>query len=315
VTRITCLEIVSDWLRGMGLDLSHSKTRIAHTLHERPDGTKPGIDFLGFAVRQIPMVKHQSGKNTNGQKLGFKTIIKPAEKEISKHDDKVAKTIDAHKAAPQAALIKHLNPIIRGWSNYYSAVCSSEIYSELDYRVYSKLRRWGQRRHPHKNGAWCAKRYWHTIGNNHWTFATKSGDSYFTLCKHADTPVVRHVKVKGDASPYDGDLAYGRARMGQHPEVKPAVAKLLKRQKGKCTHCELTFRPGDLWEVDQIQPKAKGGGNGWSNLQLLHKHCHDLKTQHDWSGTRVKSPTTEEPDDAKVSRPVLKTNGSRKRSV
>lgn len=307
-----CKEIIADWLKGVGLELSQSNTRLAHTLHEMPDGTEPGFDFLGFTVRQFPVGKHQSGKNSNGQKLGVKTIIKPADKKVKLHYEKIVEVIDAHKTAPQETLIKRLNPIIRGWANYYSAVCSKETFSELDSMVYSKLRRWTHRRHSNKTGAWCAKRYWHTIGEDHWTFAAKKDDSYFTLCKHADTPIVRHVKVKGEASPYDGDLVYWSARMGQHPEVKPATARLLKRQKGKCAHCGLTFKPGDLWEIDHIQPKANGGGNGYDNLQLLHNHCHDLKTRYHGSGTRVKSPATEEPDDAKVSRPVLKTNGSRK---
>lgn len=196
-----CKEIITDWLKGRGLELSQSKTRITHTLHEMPDSTEPGFDFLGFTVKQFPVGKHQSGKNTHGQKLGFKTIIKPADKKVKLHNEKMAEIIDAHRATPQAALIKRLNPIIRGWANYYSAVCSKETFSGLDKDLYSKLRRWSHRRHPNKTETWCAKRYWHTIGEDHWTFAVKNEDRYFTLCKHADTPIVRHVKVKGEASP------------------------------------------------------------------------------------------------------------------
>ena len=304
-----CQEIIADWLKGIGLELSQSKTRLAHTLHKMPDGTEPGFDFLGFTVRQFSVGKHQSGKNTHGQKLGFKTIIKPADKKVRLHQEKIAEVIDAHMAAPQAVLIKRLNPIIRGWANYYSAVCSKETFSESDHMVYAKLRRWARRRHPNKNGAWCTNKYWHTIGGNNWTFATREDANPLILRKHSETRIVRHTKVKGEASPYDGDLAYWSARMGQYPQVKPVVAKLLKGQKGKCAHCGLTFRPGDLWEIDHIQSKAKGGGKGYENLQLLHKHCHDWKTRYDGSGTRDKSPATEEPDDAKVSRPVLKTSG------
>ncbi len=255
------------------------------------------------------MGKHQSGENSNGQKFGFKTIITPADKKVKLHHKKIVEAIDAHKAALQGALIKRLNPIIRGWANYYSTVCSKETYSDLDNMVYSKLRRWAHRRHPNKSGAWCTKKYWHTIGNDHWTFASIAGDNYFPLCKHTDTPVVRLVLVKGEASPYDGDLVYGRKRMGQHPEVKTAVAKLLKRQKGKCAHCGLTFKPGDLWEIDHIQPKAKGGGNGYDNLQLLHKHCHDWKTRYDGCGTLLICPATESLDEAQCTVRFLRRTG------
>ncbi|WP_254921425.1 HNH endonuclease [Nodularia sp. NIES-3585] len=31
-------------------------------------------------------------------------------------------------------------------------------------------------------------------------------------------------------------------------------------------------------EVDHIIPKSKGGKNDYKNLQLLHRHCHDVKT-------------------------------------
>jgi RNA-directed DNA polymerase len=304
-----CKEIITDWLKGIGLELSQAKTQMTHTLHKMPDGTKPGFDFLGFTIRQFPMGKHQSGKNTNGQRLGFKTVIRPASKKVKLHNDKLASVIDAHKAAPQAALIKHLNPIIRGWANYYSAVCSKEIFSNLGKDLYSKLRSWAHRRHSNKSGTWCAKKYWHTIGNNNWTFASAKGGNPLILQGHSAIPIVRHTKVKGEASPYDGDLAYWSARMGAHPEASAREAKLLKRQKGKCAYCGLTFRPRDLWEVDHIQPKSRGGKDTYDNLQLLHRHCHDLKSRYDGSGAHDKSPATEEPDEGKLSRPVLKTSG------
>ncbi|MBC6472474.1 MAG: hypothetical protein GDA48_06375, partial [Hormoscilla sp. GM102CHS1] len=46
------------------------------------------------------------------------------------------------------------------------------------------------------------------------------------------------------------------------------------------------------------------------NLQLLHDYCHDYKTARDGSKGRIhdKDDETEEPDEVKVSRPVLKTS-------
>ncbi|MGQ4650483.1 HNH endonuclease [Lyngbya aestuarii] len=69
--------------------------------------------------------------------------------------------------------------------------------------------------------------------------------------------------------------------MGKHPQCSKTVASLLKKQKGKCPHCGLYFRDGDLWEKDHKIPRALGGKGGYENLQLLHRHCHDEKTRND----------------------------------
>ncbi len=313
-------DLVTKWLAKMGLELSPSKTRIGHTLlnpiipeKESEDYKDSGFDFLGFNVRQYEVNDNHSGKSSNGKKLGFKTFIKPSKKAIKKHYDAIAEIIDAHKSAPQAALIAKLNPVIRGWVNYYSTVVSKETFSKLDNLVYQKLSRWANRRHPGKSGSWVANKYWHTVGGNNWVFSvTRDGLVAETLISHASKPIVRHVKVKGTASPFDGNLKYWSSRRGEHPLVTTRVAKLLKEQKGKCAHCGLYFREDDLIEVDHIIPKSLGGKDKYGNLQALHRHCHDSKTANDGSrGTHSKSQVIEEPDEVKVSRPVLKTSGTR----
>lgn len=275
-----CQEIISEWLKGMGLELKPSKTRLAHTL-TKYEQEKPGFDFLGFTIQQFPVGKYHS-------KQGFKTIITPSKQKQKVHYDKIARVIEAHKAAPQAALISHLNPIIRGWANYYATVVSKVTYSDIDDLTYQKLIAWAKRRHPKKGEKWVSKRYWQSIGGKNWVFATrKEGLTPLRLLKHNDTPIVRHVKVKGESSPYDGNLVYWSTRRGSSPEMPTRVAILLKEQKGKCTHCEMFFREDDVMEVDHIIPKSKGGKDEYKNLQLLHRHCHDTKTANDGSfGTK-----------------------------
>ncbi|MBE8969535.1 group II intron reverse transcriptase/maturase [Nostocales cyanobacterium LEGE 12452] len=271
-----CKEIISEWLHGMGLELKPSKTRLAHTLTQYEE-EKPGFDFLGFTIQQFPQGKYHS-------KQGFKTIITPSKQKQMVHYEQIASVIDAHKAAPQAALISHLNPIIRGWANYYATVVSKVAYSDIDDLMYQKLNAWAKRRHPKKNGKWVSKRYWQSISGNNWVFATrKEGLTPLRLLNHADTPIVRHVKVKGESSPYDGNLVYWSTRMGKNPEMPTRVAILLKRQKGKCTHCDLFFRENDVLEVDHKIPKSQGGKDIYDNMQLLHRHCHDTKTANDGS--------------------------------
>lgn len=274
-----CKEIISEWLNDMGLELKPSKTKIVHTLDTHEDN-EPGFNFLGFNVRQHPVGKHHSGKRSNKELLGFKTIITPASYKQKEHYKELAKTIESNKSVSQSQLIARLNPIIRGWANYYSTVVSTRIYSRLDKLVYHKLKRWAERRHPNKSKTWVAKKYWQTYGGDHWVFATKQEDRYSAkLLKHAATPLIQpYEKVKGDASPYDGNLVYWSTRLGEHPETPKRVSKLLKAQKGKCAHCGLHFREGDVIEVDHKVAKANGGKDEYKNLQLLHRHCHDVKT-------------------------------------
>lgn len=274
-----CKEIISEWLIDMGLELKPSKTRLAHTLNKYGN-EEPGFNFLGFNIRQWEVGKYQS-------KQGFKTIITPSKEKQKIHYDRVASIIEDHKAAPQAALIGHLNPVITGWSNYYSTVVSKDAYSDIDNLMYPKLKAWAQRRHPDKSGKWVSKKYWQTIGGDNWAFATRlEGKNPMRLRSHSETSIGRHVKVKGDASPFDGNLIYWSSRMGKHPEVTTRVATLLKIQKGKCTHCGLYFREEDVLEVDHVIPKTLGGKDQYNNLQILHRHCHDRKTAEDGSAAK-----------------------------
>ena len=270
-----CQQIIKEWLSKFDLELKPSKTRIIHTLHEH-EGQKPGFDFLGFNVRQFAVSKYQSGKNTKGEKLGFKTLIRPSNNSQKNHYEKLAHIIKTHNSAPQSALIYKLNPIIRGWSSYYKTVVSNKTYSKMDRLLYMRLRRWADRRHPNKNKHWVTKRSWKTMGLDNWVF----GDKENTLLKHSKTQVTRYIKVKGNKSPYDGDTIYWSTRMGKHPELKSSIAKLLKKQKGKCNWCNLTFLEEELIETDHITPKSIGG-NQKDNTQLLHRHCHDIKTRND----------------------------------
>ena len=277
-----CQELISDWLKGMGLELKPSKTRLAHTLEEHLE-EKPGFDFLGFNVRQYPTGKYTSGR-VNGKLLGFKTIITPNKDSQKKHYKKVAEIIDKHKGLSQTTLIKNLNPIIRGWCNYFSTVVSQKIFERIWHLTVWKLIKWGIKRHRNKGKKWVYLKYFQTIGGDNWTFAiSPKGKNPLRLLKHSETKITRHVKVKDDASPYNGDTIYWSSRMGKHPEMLKRTASLLKKQNGKCPKCGLSFKDGDLIELDHIIPKSKGGKNEYSNYQLLHRHCHDEKTRTDGS--------------------------------
>jgi RNA-directed DNA polymerase len=302
-------QITSDWLAQMGLELKPSKTRITHTLIKHNEMV--GFDFLGFTVRQFPVGKSHSGKNTRKALLGFKTLTKPSQEAIRRHSQVLKDEIRRHKYAPQAALIARLNPIIRGWTNYYATGASKKTFADMQRLTFLKLRRWAKRRHPNVSWKKVTRWYWR-LERGRWDFATKEGIQLFA---HSRTPIQRYTKVRGSKSPYDGDWVYWASRLGRHPDLPKRVAILLHRQKGKCSWCGLYFEMEDSPEVDHIHPKSQGGKDRYDNWQLLHKHCHDEKTAKDnvdasaVLGTRNKSQSAEEPDAGKLACPVLKPSG------
>ncbi|MBE9161007.1 group II intron reverse transcriptase/maturase [Tychonema sp. LEGE 06208] len=272
---LKCKEIIADWLSDMGLELKPSKTRLTHTLNEIEGNV--GFEFLGFHIQQHKVGIYRCANNTNGTSLGFCTLITPSKAKVKSHLSKIAEVIDAHKTAPQAALISRLNPIIRGWSNYYSTVVSKKTFNKVDKLTYDKLKTWAKRR---GKGNINKEKYWRTVGDRNWCFSTENG---LELKQHSDAPIVRHIKVKGVATPFDGNWIYWSKRRGEYPETPNRVASLIKRQKGICPHCGLYFTSTDIVEVDHIKPTSLGGNDTYENLQLLHKHCHDTKTATDGS--------------------------------
>ncbi|WP_445248793.1 group II intron reverse transcriptase/maturase [Microcoleus sp. OTE_8_concoct_300] len=280
-----CREIISEWLAGMGLELKSEKTRLTHTFkNELSEDGKAGFDFLGHHIQQYPAGKHRSSLNPHREILGFNTLITPNKKSSKAHQEEIGRIIKKHRSTPQSALIRDLNPVIRGWTSFYTNSDAKTVreLAKQDYLTYLKLRRWAKRRCGSTKAG--HQLYWHTIGGKNWVFSTREkGTNPFRLLTHSEFECssTDYVKVKGDKSPYDGDLVYWSSRMGKNPDLPSRVSKLLKWQKGRCPHCEFLFRNEDVMEVDHIIPRAIGRKNDYKNLQLLHRHCHDVKTKTD----------------------------------
>lgn len=258
-----CQRLTADWLTNIGLELSPTKTRITHTLHSEEG--EAGFNFLGFQVRQYPVSQYNSA-----QGRGFKTLIKPSKEAIKRHYRQLAETISRHKTARQENLIRQLNPIIVGWSQYYRAVVSKKVFQTLDQKLYHRLARWARYRHSKKGRRWIVNRYWKANKGNNWEFGKPSGPA---LNPHARVAIVRHAKVKGDASPYDGNWSYWATRRGHHPGVSNSLARLLKSQQGRCKACELVFTPQALIEIHHLDGDHRN--NRYDNLAAVHRHCHD----------------------------------------
>jgi len=275
-----CQQLVTEWLQKLGLALHPTKTRIAHTL--LPEGDKAGFDFLGFEVRQHPVSQYNA-------KRGYKTLIKPSRTAVKRHYTQLCTIIRKNQATRQDRLIEQLNPVIIGWSRYYRAVVSKALFQRLDHLLYLRLARWARYRHPHKGQRWIARKYWRFEEGLGWRFGPKEGK---LLVQHSAVPIVRHSKVKGTASPFDGNWRYWVTRRGQYPGISPRVATLLHHQKGRCGYCDLVFLPEAFLEVHHRNQQH--GDNSYRNLVAVHRHCHDQihggrRDRPRWNGTYDKS--------------------------
>ncbi|MBI5017639.1 MAG: hypothetical protein HZB55_19390 [Deltaproteobacteria bacterium] len=75
----------------------------------------------------------------------------------------------------------------------------------LDNWLFRALRKWTKRRHPNKGPRWRWKAYW-SLGDRGWFVVrvkTKRGQRLHRLIRTTSVSIVRHIKVLGEANPFD----------------------------------------------------------------------------------------------------------------
>jgi RNA-directed DNA polymerase len=105
------------------------------------------------------------------------------------------------------ALLKRLNPILRGWANYFRIGVSAKTFGAIDRWMFRRCVRYVKFSHPTKSGRWRRSKYWGKFDprrDDRWVFGDKSTRGY--LLKLSWIPIKRHVLVKGTASPDDPTL-------------------------------------------------------------------------------------------------------------
>ncbi|MEM9538838.1 MAG: group II intron reverse transcriptase/maturase [Cyanobacteria bacterium P01_E01_bin.42] len=251
---------IKQWLSQRGLEISTEKTRIAHI--------DDGFDFLGFNLR------HYNGK----------LLIKPQKKKVLAFCKKMGETLSQMKTNTQDEAIAILNPLLRGFANYYRGAVSKQAFSYIHNRVKLYLWRWAKRRHPNKSKTWVQNRYYSRYKGDNWTFMCQGTDkqgkkTFHILYNISSTPIIRHIKVKGQFSPDDPSLSeYWQKR--QEKDGKKYWAKgskyeqIAKEQNWKCPICNDSLFNGEEIETHHIKPVKEGGSDDKENLIHLHKACH-----------------------------------------
>jgi len=264
---------LAGWLAPRGLTFNEDKTRVV-TLQE-------GYDFLGFNVRRY-----------HG-----KLLIKPSKAAVRRIRERLRTEIWSLRGANARAVIKRLNPIIRGWAAYYRGVVSSETFTVLDRYMWALTYKWATFSHSNKPRHWVVDQYFgvfHKSRNDHWVFGDRASGAH--LQRFSWTRIYRHQMVKSGASPDDPALAEYRAERRRKAPPLPidtTSLRLFETQNGRCSLCgSMLLHPDDPpqspreWEQWLVTNrtaiiKTTGRKDGTSDdpkSRLIHAHCQPIRT-------------------------------------
>jgi RNA-directed DNA polymerase len=102
-------------------------------------------------------------------------------------------------------LIQQLNPVIRGWANYFRHVVSKDTFSHVDKQIFDVIYRWITPKHKNRNGKWDKRRHFTTLKVDHWRFFAwhknvQGNVKPFLLYKTSYIPIKRRVKIRAVAN-------------------------------------------------------------------------------------------------------------------
>jgi RNA-directed DNA polymerase len=256
--------LVECFMKERGLTLSPEKTIITHI--------EEGCDVLGQHIRKYPQGKQ------------YKLLITPSKKNVQTFLEKIRETIKTNTSASAGTLILQLNPKIRGWANYHRHVVSSNTFKSVDRAIYQRLWQWAQRRHRNTSAQWIKRKYFHSLGNNKWVFSGeiegKEGKTRMVrLFYAASLPIERHIKIKGNANPYDPQWEISceerlGSRMAHHLQGRRTLRYLWEQQQGMCPICQQKMTTITGWHNHHIISRSRGGSDQTENRVLLHPNCH-----------------------------------------
>ena len=143
-----------------------------------------------------------------------------------------------------------LAPVVRGWRNYHR-FCKMDGSRNSLYHI--QLRAFRVFNRETKQNRQTSKRLL---------------DKAFPSVPYSEN---KHINVKGEKSPYDGDLTYWSERNSKLYDDN--TSKALKRQNHKCGHCGLRMLSDEKVHLHHIDGNHKNGKP--KNLLAIHESCHD----------------------------------------
>jgi RNA-directed DNA polymerase len=276
------LELIKKFLEPRGLEINENKTVIANI--------ETGFKYLGYWIREYVDITRQ-GKKGYGGKKGI-VLIKPSNEAVKSIKQKIKALTKKYANASAGILIQKLNPVLRGWSNYFNGGTWTEVKNKLGYYIWKILYKWVRKKHRKFKGGTrkLLKKYFKNVQRrktylNSWTFYGTHLGKELLLVDVQEILVNKENTLKFDESinPYNPEsyeyfLTRNRISIIRNIEYNKQKQELLKKQNGLCTMCGAIIDENEKVEIDHILAKAYGGTDDKKNLRLIHATCHKQKT-------------------------------------
>ncbi|WDD30119.1 group II intron maturase-specific domain-containing protein (plasmid) [Nostoc sp. UHCC 0926] len=129
---------------------------------KQPSSNNPQVEQLTVLAEQV-LAELKLGKQAAGYKSAqkaLKRLIKPSKKSVLNIRSKLRSEWLNCKGKSVDAVIKKLNPIIRGQANYFRVGVASKIFNSLDHWLYEKQKMYAKRTHRNKSDSWRKAKYY-----------------------------------------------------------------------------------------------------------------------------------------------------------
>src|SRR3989454_2362108 len=131
-------------LKQLGVELHPQKTRIVHVRY--------GFEFLGYKVKRGYRKLHLPESKIRSQARQDALYAYPKAKSISRFMDQVRQRTKRTMPLPTKELIEELNPLLRGWGEYYKRAHIRKLFQRLDGWVRRRI--WSHRYKCWRNAGW-----------------------------------------------------------------------------------------------------------------------------------------------------------------
>jgi len=137
-------EVAGRVLKQLGVELHPQKTRIVHA--------QDGFEFLGYKIKRGKKKLYLPESKIRSQARQGALYAYPKEKSIRRFMDRVRQRTKRRLPLPTKELIEELNPLLRGWGEYYKRAHVRLLFNRLDRWILHRI--WSHRFKRWRNAGW-----------------------------------------------------------------------------------------------------------------------------------------------------------------